>query len=117
MCSLFHSFGSKILSASTGIILNDEMDDFSTPGIRNAYGLEATPMNYIAPGKRPMSSMCPTIIVNGDGIVEMIIGAAGGSKITTSVASVNIHLDKVLSVFIKAMRLRVTDHHIAFIFK
>lgn len=79
------------------------MDDFSTPGITNAYGLEASPMNYIAPGKRPMSSMCPTIIINGDGDVEMIIGAAGGSKITTSVASVNKHSDDVfLSFIIKA---------------
>lgn len=83
------SFGSKILSASTGIILNDQMDDFSTPGVTNAYGLEASPMNYIVPGKRPLSSMCPTIIVNEDGVVELIIGGAGGTKITTSVASVS----------------------------
>lgn len=76
------------------------MDDFSTPGITNAYGLEASPMNYIAPGKRPMSSMCPTIIVNADGVVELIVGGAGGSKITTSVANVNTHLDKVFVVFL-----------------
>lgn len=64
------------------------MDDFSVPGHTNAYGLPASPANYIRPGKMPVSSMCPTIILNEKGDVELIIGAAGGSRITTAVAYV-----------------------------
>lgn len=79
-------FGSKIRSVSTGIILNDEMDDFSTPGKRNSYGVPASPANFIVPGKMPLSSMCPIIIVDRDGNVQLLIGGAGGIKITSSVA-------------------------------
>lgn len=75
-------------SVSTGIILNDEMDDFSIPGTTNVYGIPASPANYIVPGKIPMSSMCPSIIINENGDVEFAIGGAGGSKITTSVGYV-----------------------------
>ena len=64
------------------------MDDFSIPGQVNSYGVPASPSNFIAPGKMPMSSMCPVIVVDADGNVQMLIGGAGGIKITSSVVSV-----------------------------
>lgn len=76
--------------SKTGIVLNDEMDDFSSPGLKNVYGISPSEVNYIVPGKRPMSSMAPSIILNPDGHVSMVIGSAGGSKITTAIASVII---------------------------
>ncbi|KAH8345046.1 hypothetical protein KR059_001475, partial [Drosophila kikkawai] len=78
--------GAKVRSRQTGIILNDEMDDFSTPGKVNTYGIPASPANYIKPGKRPISSTCPSIVLDTHGNVKLIVGGAGGSKITTSVA-------------------------------
>lgn len=77
--------------SKTGIILNDEMDDFSTPGKTNVYGIPPSEANFIKPGKRPMSSMAPSIIVNSRGDAELIIGSAGGSRITTSIAHTIIH--------------------------
>lgn len=80
-------FGSFVRSNSTGILLNNEMNDFSTPNFTNYYNIPPSPTNFIKPGKQPMSSMTPTIIVDDqNGIVDMVIGAAGGSKITTVVA-------------------------------
>ncbi|XP_037938425.1 scoloptoxin SSD14-like [Teleopsis dalmanni] len=78
--------GAKVRSRRTGIILNDEMDDFSTPGVVNFYGIPASPANYIKPGKIPMSSTCPSIVLDKDGNLQLLIGGAGGAKITTSVA-------------------------------
>ncbi|CAI6348282.1 unnamed protein product [Macrosiphum euphorbiae] len=82
-------FGSGFVSPSTGITLNNEMDDFSTPGVTNYYGIPSSPANFIEPGKRPMSSMCPTIITDKKGDFVLGAGAAGGSKITLATAYVS----------------------------
>ncbi|XP_055300761.1 scoloptoxin SSD14-like isoform X2 [Sitodiplosis mosellana] len=103
-------FGSRVLSKSTGIILNDEMDDFSSPGKENGFGLRPSPANYIAPRKRPLSSMCPVIVLDKNNDAILIAGSAGGSKITTTVAYVfakHLWLGESLEDSINAKRI----HH------
>lgn len=78
------------MSPSTGIILNNQMDDFSTPGVVNSYGIPSSPANFITPGKRPMSSMSPTIFTDKNGDFVLGVGAAGGSKITITTAYVRL---------------------------
>ena len=77
------SFGSKVIVPGTGILLNDEMDDFSAqPGAPNHFGLVGAEANAIAPGKRPLSCMSPTIVLR-DGKPMLAVGAAGGPTIIT----------------------------------
>lgn len=78
-------FGAKVTAAKTGVILNDEMDDFTAKiGVPNMYGLVQGEANAIAPGKRPLSSMSPTIM-SRDGKPVMVTGTPGGSRIITVV--------------------------------
>jgi gamma-glutamyltranspeptidase/glutathione hydrolase len=78
-------FGAKVTAGGSGVLLNDEMDDFTAkPGVANIYGLVQGEANAIAPGKRPLSSMSPTIVTK-DGKTVMVVGTPGGSRIITVV--------------------------------
>ena len=94
------SFGAGATSPGTGIVLNSVMDDFSIPGVVNYFRLPPSPNNFIQPGKRPLSSACPTIVVGADGEVELVVGASGGTKITTVVAWVSFCVFSVKFLFI-----------------
>jgi gamma-glutamyltranspeptidase/glutathione hydrolase len=81
-------YGSGVVVEGAGFLLNDEMDDFSSkPGAPNLYGVVGGAANAVAPGKRPLSPMSPTILTK-DGAVAMVIGTPGGSRIFTSVFQV-----------------------------
>lgn len=91
-------FGSQLIIPETGVIMNNEMNDFSIPGESNAFGYAPSPANFVRPGKRPLSSISPIIIETPDGRFYVSIGAAGGSRIITSTIQnvINI-LDRDLS--------------------
>mmetsp|Transcript_4486 Transcript_4486/g.16090 ORF Transcript_4486/g.16090 Transcript_4486/m.16090 type:complete len:322 (+) Transcript_4486:1257-2222(+) len=76
-------FGSKVRSPNTGIILNNEMDDFSLPGQSNTYGIPPSEANYIQPFKRPLSSMSPTIVLDSQERIVAVVGGSGGPRIIT----------------------------------
>ncbi len=91
--TLNSGYGSKLYSSELGFFLNNEMDDFSSkPGVPNVYGLVGAKANEIAPEKRMLSSMTPTI-VEKDGKLWMVVGTPGGSTIITSVLQtiLNVH--------------------------
>ena len=78
-------FGSLVMVPETGIILNDEMNDFSVPGQSNAFGYLPSPANFILPGKKPLSSISPVIVeFLANNTLYFVTGAAGGSKIITA---------------------------------
>lgn len=84
-------FGAKVTVPKTGVLLNDEMDDFTAKiGVPNLYGLVQGEANAIAPGKRPLSSMSPTIVTK-DGKSVMVVGTPGGSRIITAVLQTMIN--------------------------
>ncbi len=105
------SFGCKMIVPGTGVILNNEMDDFAiAPGVRNAFGLVGAEANAVAPGKRPLSSMSPTLVLGDDGRPILSCGAAGGPKIITTTLQVlvrSIDLNQSLAEAIAAPRV----HH------
>ena len=87
-----YGFGSGVVTPGTGILLNDEMDDFAAaPGIPNAYGLVGGDANAIAPRKTPLSSMTPTIVTENKRL-RMAVGAPGGSTIITTVLQVLLNV-------------------------
>lgn len=93
-------FGSKIFSRSTGMVLNNQMDDFSSPNTTNYFNLAPFETNYIEPGKRPLSSMSPFVLADRQsGATRLVGGASGGPVIITS--SVQI----ILNVIARGMSL------------
>jgi gamma-glutamyltranspeptidase / glutathione hydrolase len=85
-------FGAGVMVPGTGYMLNDEMDDFTIkPGVPNLFGLVQGAANAIAPGKRPLSSMSPTLVLK-DGRVVMVVGSPGGSRIITITLEVLLNL-------------------------
>jgi gamma-glutamyltranspeptidase/glutathione hydrolase len=87
-----NSFGAKVIAGSTGFFLNDEMDDFTAkPGVANMFGLVQGKANAVAPGKRPLSSMTPTLVLK-DGKPVLIVGTPGGSRIITTVLEVIVNV-------------------------
>ena len=85
-------FGARVTAAKTGVLLNDEMDDFTAKvGVPNLYGLVQGEANRIEPGKRPLSSMSPTIVTK-DGKTVMVVGTPGGSRIITAVLHAMINM-------------------------
>jgi gamma-glutamyltranspeptidase/glutathione hydrolase len=86
--TLNDGFGARVTAGKLGFLLNDEMDDFtSKPGVPNGYGLIQGEANAIAPGKRPLSAMAPTIVLK-DGKLFLVLGSPGGPRIITTVANI-----------------------------
>jgi len=108
--TLNFSYGMGLVAAGTGVLLNNEMDDFSAkPGAQNAYGLVGSDANSVHPGARPLSSMTPTIVFR-DGKPFMVTGSPGGSRIistTLQVITNVIDFDMNLAEAVAAPRI----HH------
>jgi gamma-glutamyltranspeptidase/glutathione hydrolase len=86
--TLNNAFGSKVTAGSLGFLLNDEMDDFTSKlGVPNMFGLIQGPANAIAPRKRPLSAMDPTIVLE-DGKLRYVLGSPGGGRIITTVGNI-----------------------------
>jgi len=105
-----YSLGSCVVAPGTGIVLNDEMDDFAArPGEPNAYGLVQGEANAVAPGKRPLSSMTPTFVLEGRELT-LALGSPGGSRIITAVLQTIVNrLDLGLSPALSVAAPRL--HH------
>ncbi|KAK4716898.1 hypothetical protein R3W88_015236 [Solanum pinnatisectum] len=99
-------FGAKYLSPSTGIVLNNEMDDFSIPAKRSENVPPPAPANFIHPGKRPLSSMTPTIVLKG-GQLRAVVGASGGGMIIAGTTEVFLnHFARGMDPFSSVMAPR-----------
>ena len=80
--------------ANAGFVLNNQMDDFSTPDQANVYGLAPSAPNFIRPGKKPLSSMSPTLVQDPQGRLVAALGASGGPRIITAVLQTLIRYSK-----------------------
>ena len=85
-------FGSEVMIPETGVIMNNEMADFSVPNISNVFGYYPSPANYIRPNKRPMSSISPVMVEWANGTLFAVLGASGGSRIITAVIQVALNI-------------------------
>ena len=86
-------YGSGVWVPDAGFFMNNEMDDFAAqPGTANMFGLVQGEANAIAPGKRMLSSMSPTIVLDPEGSVMMLVGGRGGSRIITAVAQAIVNV-------------------------
>ena len=86
------NYGSGLVAEGTGVLMNNEMDDFSAkPGVPNAFGLVGGDANAVQPGKRPLSSMTPTIVLK-DGETWLVTGSPGGARIITTVLQVVMNM-------------------------
>jgi len=102
-------FGSQVLDPETGVVMNNEMDDFSSPTHANQDGLLPAPYNFPEPHKRPVSSTTPTIIEHPDGSLYLVIGGSGGVKIFGAVSQAILALDWGYDVGEAVERGRVHD--------
>ncbi|KAJ5180573.1 gamma-glutamyltranspeptidase [Penicillium capsulatum] len=103
-------FGSRVMVPETGVIMNNEMDDFSIPGSSNSFGFRPSKANYIRPGKRPLSSITPVIVTKPDGNLFLLAGSAGGSRIITATVQNVIHMiDQGLSAAEALAKPRLHD--------
>ena len=87
------SFASRVIAPRSGILLNNEMDDFvAQPGVPNHYGLVGSEANAVSPGARPLSSMSPTVLISPDGRERIVVGASGGPFIISSTLAVILNI-------------------------
>jgi len=89
-------YGSKVVVGGAGFFMNNEMDDFSSkPGVPNFFGLIGNEANNIQPGKRMLSSMTPSIVLDPEGELKIVVGTPGGSTIITSVFQTIVNLSLI----------------------
>ena len=112
-------FGSGVMIPETGVIMNNQMADFSVPNISNVFGYYPSPANYVRPKKRPMSSITPIIAEFANGTLFAAFGASGGSRIITAVVQTALNLlDRNMTVYkaLKEPRLhdQLIPNHVIF---
>ena len=109
--TLNNSWGSGVYLASVGFMMNDEMDDFAVqPGKPNMFGLVQGEANKIEPGKRMLSAMSPTVVLDAQGTVQMVAGAAGGPRIISATSQVILNVIEFGMPLADAMRAPRLHH-------